>query len=134
MSGAFPHGQNLAVRKPAHIRRPAAWRVIEMDVRGCGRQAQCGQVALPGTGVPPGVALDSRGSSAPARPSPHAAVVRSIPGRAAVERDFRRLKHQYGLTPIRVRGRERVALHADLTMLARLSVALARARAIPLAA
>ena len=34
----------------------------------------------------------------------------------------------------RVRGLERVALHADLTMLARLSQALARARAVPLAA
>jgi hypothetical protein len=40
----------------------------------------------------------------------------------------------YGLTPIRVRGIQRVALHADLTMLARLSQALARARAVPLAA
>jgi hypothetical protein len=55
-------------------------------------------------------------------------------GRAAVEREFGRLKNEYGLTPLRVRGIERVALHADLTMLARLSVALARARAIPLAA
>jgi IS5 family transposase len=55
-------------------------------------------------------------------------------GRAAVEREFGRLKHQYGLAPLRVRGLERVALHADLTMLARLSQALARARAVPLAA
>jgi hypothetical protein len=29
---------------------------------------------------------------------------------------------------------ERIALHADLTMLARLSLALSRARAVPLAA
>ena len=55
-------------------------------------------------------------------------------GRAAVERGFGRLKNDGGLTPLRVRGLERVALHADLTMLARLSQALARARAIPLAA
>jgi transposase, IS5 family len=55
-------------------------------------------------------------------------------GRAAVEREFGRLKMDYGLTPIRVRGIERVALHADLCMLARLSQALARARAVPLAA
>lgn len=55
-------------------------------------------------------------------------------GRAAVEREFGRLKNEFGLTPLRVRGFERVALHADLTMLARLSLALARARAIPLAA
>ena len=55
-------------------------------------------------------------------------------GRAAVEREFGRLKHQYGLAPLRVRGLERVALHADLVMLARLASALARARAVPLAA
>jgi len=39
-----------------------------------------------------------------------------------------------GLAPLRVRGLERVRLHADLTMLGRLSQALARTRAIPLAA
>jgi hypothetical protein len=55
-------------------------------------------------------------------------------GRAAVEREFGRLKHEYGLSPLRTRGLDRVALHADLTMLARLSQALARARAVPLAA
>ena len=55
-------------------------------------------------------------------------------GRGAVERGFGRLKNEYGLTPLRTRGRERVALHADLVMLARLSQALARARAVPLAA
>jgi hypothetical protein len=55
-------------------------------------------------------------------------------GRAAVEREFGRLKMDYALTPLRTRGIERVALHADLTMLARLSQALARARAVPLAA
>jgi hypothetical protein len=55
-------------------------------------------------------------------------------GRAAVEREFGTLKHRYGLAPLRVRGLAKVQLHADLTMLARLSQALARARAVPLAA
>ena len=55
-------------------------------------------------------------------------------GRAAVEREFGRLKNEHGLAPLRVRGLARVQLHADLTMLARLSQALARARAVPLAA
>ena len=55
-------------------------------------------------------------------------------GRVAVEREFGRLKHDYGLAPLRTRGLERVSLHADLAMLARLSQALARARAVPLAA
>ena len=55
-------------------------------------------------------------------------------GRAAVEREFGRLKHDYALAPLRVRGLARVALHADLTMMARLAEALSRARAVPLAA
>ncbi|MEK6277743.1 MAG: transposase [Actinomycetota bacterium] len=54
--------------------------------------------------------------------------------RAAVEREFGRLKNEWALLPLRVRGIERVRLHADLTMLAKLSSALARARAVPLAA
>lgn len=55
-------------------------------------------------------------------------------GRAAVEREFGGLKHDYGLAPLRVRGLERVRLHADLVMLGRLGQALGRARAVPLAA
>ena len=55
-------------------------------------------------------------------------------GRGSVERAFGRLKHDYGLAFLRVRGIERVRLHADLIMLARLASALTRARAVPLAA
>ncbi|HZT85841.1 MAG TPA: transposase [Gaiellaceae bacterium] len=55
-------------------------------------------------------------------------------GRASVERTFGRLKHEGGLGPLRVRGLERVQLHADLCILATLASALARARAVPLAA
>jgi hypothetical protein len=54
--------------------------------------------------------------------------------RASVEREFGRLKNEWSLTPLRARGIERVRLHADLTILAKLSCALARARAVPLAA
>jgi hypothetical protein len=54
--------------------------------------------------------------------------------RSAVEREFGRLKHDYGLAFLFVRGIERVRLHADLTMLGRLALALARARAVPLGA
>jgi hypothetical protein len=39
------------------------------------------------------------------------------------------LKHDYGLAFHRVRGIERVRLHADLTMLARLALALTRVQA-----
>ncbi|MCA1680827.1 MAG: transposase [Actinobacteria bacterium] len=55
-------------------------------------------------------------------------------GRAGVERTFGRLKNEWALAPLRVRGLDRVRLHADLTILAQLSCALARARAVPLAA
>ncbi len=55
-------------------------------------------------------------------------------GRAAVEREFGRLKNEWALLPLRVRGIERVRLHADLTILAKLACALSRARAVPLAA
>jgi hypothetical protein len=48
--------------------------------------------------------------------------------RAAVEREFGRLKHEWGLGPLRVRGLERVRLHADLTVLTKLACALSRAR------
>jgi hypothetical protein len=54
--------------------------------------------------------------------------------RGAVERENGRLKNEWALSPLRVRRIERVRLHADLTMLARLTCALAKARAVPLAA
>ena len=47
-------------------------------------------------------------------------------GRSAVEREFGRLKNEYGLAPLRVRGLGRIQLHADLTILARLALALNR--------
>jgi Transposase DDE domain/Transposase domain (DUF772) len=49
-------------------------------------------------------------------------------GRGAVEREFGRLKNEWGLKPLRVRGLDRVRLHADLTILAKLACALSRAR------
>ena len=54
--------------------------------------------------------------------------------RASVEREFGRLKNDWALAPLRVRGLDRVRLHADLTILAKLACALAQARAVPLAA
>ncbi len=47
-------------------------------------------------------------------------------GRASVERGFGRLKHEWGLAPLRVRRIERVRLHADLTILAQLACALSQ--------
>lgn len=50
--------------------------------------------------------------------------------RAAVEREFGRLKNEWGLKPLRVRGLERVRLHTDLTILTKLACTLSRARAL----
>ena len=50
--------------------------------------------------------------------------------RAAVEREFGRLKHEWALAPLRVRGLERVRLHADLTVLTKLASTLERSRAL----
>ncbi|MFN2471706.1 MAG: transposase [Gaiellaceae bacterium] len=55
-------------------------------------------------------------------------------GRSAVEREFGRLKNEYGLTPLHTRGLPRVRQHADLVMIARLGQALVRARTALLAA
>ncbi len=54
--------------------------------------------------------------------------------RGAVEREFGRLKNEWALAPLRVRRIERVRLHADLTILAKLASRLASARALALAA
>jgi Transposase DDE domain len=43
--------------------------------------------------------------------------------RALVEKEFAHLKREHGLAALRVRGLERVQLHVDLTMLARLALA-----------
>ena len=45
------------------------------------------------------------------------------------------MKHEWAMLPLRVRGIERVRLHADLTILAKLACTLERERlAMPLAA
>lgn len=49
--------------------------------------------------------------------------------RGAVEREFGRLKHEWGMLPLRVRRLARVRLHVDLTILAKLASALLAARA-----
>ncbi|CAN5365823.1 hypothetical protein BH18ACT12_BH18ACT12_01850 [soil metagenome] len=54
--------------------------------------------------------------------------------RAAVERELERLKHQFGLAALRVRGLERVQLHADLVMLGPVVAGAQSSAAVPLAA
>src|SRR5487761_804144 len=52
----------------------------------------------------------------------------------AVEREFGRLKHEWGMLPLRVRRLPRVRLHVDLTILAQLADAVVTANAGRLAA
>jgi hypothetical protein len=51
-----------------------------------------------------------------------------------VERAFGRSTNEWGLAPLRVRRIERVQLHANLTIMAQLTCALNRERAVALAA
>jgi transposase len=51
-------------------------------------------------------------------------------GRSAVEREFGRLKNEYGLAPLRTRGIDRVRIHADLVMIGRLAQRLVQVRAL----
>jgi transposase len=53
--------------------------------------------------------------------------------RGAVEREFGRLKNEWAMLPLRVRRIERVRLHVDLTILAKLACRLAAERALALA-
>jgi Transposase DDE domain len=45
-------------------------------------------------------------------------------GRTAVEREFGRLKHEWAMLPLRVRGLKKIKLHVDLTILTKLACAL----------
>jgi hypothetical protein len=47
--------------------------------------------------------------------------------RVCVERGFGRLKHEWGMLPLRVRRIDRVRLHVEMTILAQLASALVRA-------
>lgn len=87
-------------------------------------------------GCVPIIALKKTRLAIPLTPIPYGSTEwkRLYKGRAAVEREFGRLKHDYALGPLRVRGLSRVRLHADLTILGRLALALHRSREIALAA
>jgi DDE family transposase len=87
-------------------------------------------------GCVPIIPLKKNRLAIPLSPIPHGSDEwkRLYRGRSAVEREFGRLKHDDALAMLRVRGIERVRLHADLTILGRLALELARARAVPLAA
>lgn len=51
-----------------------------------------------------------------------------------VERSFGELTHEWSMLPLRVRGRDRVQLHVDLIILARLGHALLKTEVVTVAA
>ena len=69
----------------------------------------------------------------PRSPAPAPIMSDRVAG-ASGEREFGRLTNDWALSPLRIRGLDRVRLHADLTILAKLAYTLARTRAAPLAA
>jgi hypothetical protein len=85
-------------------------------------------VALPHGAVRPGQPVDRGQPAAHPDPPARAALEELYRQRGAVERENGRLKNEWALLPLRVPRMERVRLHADLTMLARLATALAKAR------
>jgi hypothetical protein len=91
-------------------------------------------VALPDRGVHARVGLDQGGPSASADPARLRPLRKLYRSRGAVEREFGRLKHEWALLPLRIRGLDRVRLHADLTILAKLATALVTSRRVPLPA
>jgi len=103
-------------------------------VRRIGLQARREQVALPDRRCKPASVWIKASRLHPLIPRETPRYRKLYRGRSAVEREFGRLKREWALAPLRVRGLERVKLHADLTILAKLACALSRARSLPLAA
>ena len=62
-----------------------------------------------------------------------AVVVGALAPATTVEREFGRLKHEWSLLPLRVRGLDRVRVRADLTILTKLATTLANQRGVPAA-
>lgn len=91
-------------------------------------------MALPDRRVHARVSLDQGGRAAPADPPGDAELPEGLQAARGSRARVRPPQHQWALDPLRVRHIERVRLHADLTILTKLSCALVRARAASLAA
>jgi len=109
----------------AAIRRGLPIRTVAMDkgydaasiYEGCARRKVLPVIAVRNTKCPKGLRL----SKFLPRDNPRWKSL--YKARGAVEREFGRLKHEWGLLPLRVRGLTRVQLHIDLTILAKLCCA-----------
>ena len=63
--------------------------------------------------------LDQRRAHVPAQPARDAPRTALYRRRVAVERELGRLKHDWALAPLHVRGLDRIRPHTDLTILAK---------------
>jgi len=105
------------------------WTVAETNYKRKGDE-----VALPDRGVQARVGVGQGRPPAPAHPTPHEAVARPLQQPWSRRARVRSAQARMGMLPLRVRGIERVRLHADLTILAKLASALGKDRAAPMAA
>jgi hypothetical protein len=91
-------------------------------------------VALPHGSVRPGQHVDRRQPAACPHPAGDRPLEETLPAARRRTAGERPAQERVGAVAPAGRRIERVALHADLTMVARLACALAKARAAPLAA
>jgi hypothetical protein len=115
------------VKRNAH--RPPACQHGVWDFAGADRKRGAAKWRCPTGGCSPASTWVKADRLHPLIPRESARWKAAYRKRAAVEREFGRLKHEYALGPLRVRGIDRVRLHADLTILTKLACSLARARA-----
>jgi hypothetical protein len=115
-----------AVKRGDH--RPPTCEHGEWKFAGADRKRGASKWRCPSGGCSPASTWIKADRLHPLMPRESARWKATYRKRAAVEREFGRLKHEWGLGPLRVRGLERARLHADLTILTKLACALTAAR------
>jgi hypothetical protein len=98
-------------------RGSSEWMCIATSARSRSPKQAC-ECARPGGSVARATKLRllARSPPAPAHLSPVERLERPASGPWAVEREFGRLKNEWAMSPLRVRGLDRVRPHADLTI------------------
>lgn len=123
----IPLKQTLGVKRGEHL--PPTCSHGEWKFAGSDRKRGASKWRCPTGGCRPASTWIAADRLHPLIPHGTDRWYRLYRGRGAVEREFGRLKNEWGLKPLRVRALDRVRLHADLTILTKLACVLARARA-----
>ena len=103
-----------------------AWRFAGADYGRKATKCRC-----PSGRVQARLSLDRGRAYVPAHPARDTPLDRSLPPPRSRRARVRPLEADWALAPLRVRGLDRVRLHADLTILAKLACTLPRTRAVP---